>query len=215
MSAAGDAAKAAMHWQPALPFADVLAYCVAQVTEGKGRERHGGDVLFMQQPWVALARSHTVGFCTGQAEKKWLEARRSVIASDDAWFLKEVAGAINYSLFALILLCDREVADGKISEARAAISAQAWLAGVWPTASVAEALAQQKKPPELPAPSWHDRAVLVRLIQFHILTMARAMSERMASMKPPLAVPPLVFPIHESPVLLAKPSSQPAKKASK
>jgi hypothetical protein len=194
MSAALTNAQAAIKWVPPYPFADVLAYCVTQVVHGKGNERHGDGKRFIEQPWVSLAFSHGVGFCTGQTEKKWIEANGSVIATDHARYLNEVAGAINYALFALILLCDREVASKRISPHRVHLSADAWLAGVWPTSDVLEDLSRCVKPPPMPAAALQDRAVLVRLIQFHILKMAKAMHERMERMTPPLVVPPLRFP---------------------
>ncbi|MGL4233801.1 MAG: hypothetical protein ACRCWJ_20705 [Casimicrobium sp.] len=199
MSAALTNAQAAIEWVPPRPFSDVLAFCVAQVTKGKGAERHGGRAPFITQPWVALADAHTVGFLTGQSEKKWHEAHGSVIARDDVRYLCEVAGAINYSLFALILLCDREVAAKRVSPHRVGLSADAWLAGVWPTVDVVEAHLRLVQPPEKPAPAFQDRAVLVRLIQFQVLKMAKAAHERMQRMVPPLNVLPLRFPAPEPP----------------
>jgi hypothetical protein len=194
MSAATQKAHDAIAWTPPYPYADVLAACVEQAMQGKGQERHNAaGAPFIQQPWVKLAKSHSPGFLTGQAEKKWIEANSSAIARDDERFIREVVGAINYSLMALIMLADRELSQGRVSPQRAAMSAAAWLAGVWPNQADYEAFQRQKKW-DGPAFIDHDRTLLIVLTRFQIFVMAKAVHERMAKMDPPMVVPPLRFP---------------------
>ena len=68
--------------------------CVHQGSFGKGNERHGKGEPFARQKWVRLAREHGIGFLTGQAEKKWIEANESIIATDDERYVREVTGAM-------------------------------------------------------------------------------------------------------------------------
>ena len=82
------------------PCVAALAMCVEQVSFGKGNERHGKGEPFARQKWVRLAREHGIGFLTGQAEKKWIEANESIIATDDERYVREVTGAMVYSLMA-------------------------------------------------------------------------------------------------------------------
>ncbi len=194
MSAATQKAHDAIAWTPPYPFADVLAVCVEQATQGKGQERHNAaNAPFIQQPWVKLAKSHSPGFLTGQAEKKWHEANSSAIARDHERFIREVAGAINYSLMALITLADREVSQGRISPQRERLSAAAWLAGVWPNQADYEAFQRQKRW-DSPAYLDHDRTMLIVLTRYQIFVMAKAVQDRVATMDPPMVVTPLRFP---------------------
>lgn len=114
------------------PFSAALAVCIEQAAIGKGEQRHGHGAAFATQPWTDLARRHGKGFLTGQAEKKWIEANRSVIAMDDAWYVREVAGAINYALMAIVVVTFPEVMHGHLTETQRRLPAEVWLSGAWP-----------------------------------------------------------------------------------
>jgi hypothetical protein len=59
------------------PLKPVFADCLDQVRFGKG-QRHGGDAKpFLEQSWAIVAKSHGLGFLTGQAQKKLVEAMES------------------------------------------------------------------------------------------------------------------------------------------
>lgn len=116
----------------AYPFGAALAACIEQVAHGKGEQRHGHGLPFVEQPWVALVRHHGKGFLTGQAEKKWIEANTSMIATEDEWYVREVAGAINYALMAMVLITYPEVLQGALNDAQRRLSAAMWLLDVWP-----------------------------------------------------------------------------------
>jgi len=86
------------------PLFDVLIDAIKQATKGKG-QRHGGDVTpFLEQQWVALAKSHGVGFLTGQASKKLNEAAVKTLAGayETEPFEREVLGAIVYAGMAVL-----------------------------------------------------------------------------------------------------------------
>lgn len=114
------------------PFSAALAECIQQAEFGKGEERHGHGVPFVQQPWVSLARNHGKGFLTGQAEKKWIEANTSVIATDDDWYVREVAGAINYALMAIVIITYPEILQNRVIEMHRHDPASVWLTHAWP-----------------------------------------------------------------------------------
>lgn len=81
------------------PLQAVFDRCIEQVTSGKGEERHGKGLEFFEQPWVDIARTHGIGFLTGQAEKKLKEAQGMDAA--DAWE-REMLGAIVYAAMAIL-----------------------------------------------------------------------------------------------------------------
>lgn len=80
------------------PLQAVFDRCIEQVASGKGEERHGKGLEFFEQPWVDIARTHGIGFLTGQAEKKLREAQSM---DADAWE-REMLGAINYAAKAIL-----------------------------------------------------------------------------------------------------------------
>lgn len=81
------------------PLSNVFDAALSQVTDGKGAERHGQGADFMTQPWVDLARTHGIGFLTGQAAKKLREAQG--FDTQEAWE-REMLGAINYAAMAIL-----------------------------------------------------------------------------------------------------------------
>lgn len=80
------------------PLQAVFDRCIDQAVLGKGEERHGKGLEFFEQPWVDIARTHGIGFLTGQAEKKLREAQSM---DADAWE-REMLGAINYAAMAML-----------------------------------------------------------------------------------------------------------------
>lgn len=81
------------------PLEAIFADALAQVTKGKGAERHSNGAEFMDQPWLALANTHGNGFLTGQSQKKIMEAQG--MTEHDRWE-REMLGAIVYAAMAII-----------------------------------------------------------------------------------------------------------------
>lgn len=61
------------------------------------------------EKWLEIARTHGIGFLTGQAEKKLKEAQGM---DADAWE-REMLGAINYAAMAILYRFVVEQADGR------------------------------------------------------------------------------------------------------
>lgn len=170
------------------PFSAALAVCIEQAATGKGEERHGHGVPFVEQPWTLLARKHGKGFLTGQAEKKWIEANNSVIATDDAWYVREVAGAINYSLMAILTIAYPEVLHNQVTETQRRLPANVWLAGVWPVVQ------PRTTPTTLQWPNADGMRLdhLLVSLQNMVLHMACALCKRLDKMG--IEPPPVTFP---------------------
>jgi hypothetical protein len=81
------------------PLSHIFAAALAQVTNGKGAERHANGAEFMDQPWLHLANVHGNGFLTGQAAKKLDESQG--MTEHDRWE-REMLGAIVYAAMAII-----------------------------------------------------------------------------------------------------------------
>ena len=97
------AEKIKPNWQVQThPLMGVFQAAVAQATSGKGEERHGKGSSFMDQPWVDLAKTHGIGFLTGQADKKLREASKNFGIGSDEWWEKEMLGALNYIAMAIL-----------------------------------------------------------------------------------------------------------------
>ena len=77
---------------------DVLDQAFAQVTHGKGDERHGHGRDFVEHPWVALRDLYGENFLFGQAAKKMAEAGDK----EGEEFEREVLGAIVYAAMAIV-----------------------------------------------------------------------------------------------------------------
>lgn len=92
------------------PLQAVFDRCIEQVTSGKGEERHGHGRDFYDQKWLEVARTHGIGFLTGQAEKKLKEAQGM---DADAWE-REMLGAIVYAAMAILyrFVVERDDVDG-------------------------------------------------------------------------------------------------------
>ena len=79
-----------------------LQAALAQAASGKGDSRHSTGQDFLEQPIMAITRTHGVGFPMGQAAKKIEEASR--MTPDRA--RHEVLGAIVYLAAAWIAMGD-------------------------------------------------------------------------------------------------------------
>ena len=170
------------------PYPEALAFCIAQALSGKGEQRHGFGRPFVQQVWVDLARKHGVGFLTGQSEKKWIEANTFIIATDDARYCAEVAGAINYGLMALLWLREPDLRrHGDMGGNRLQLSAAIWLGSVWPKYEATYHSATRATPPS-PAFNSDDKFTAFQ-VQMQVLMMAHALCERLARLPAVTSLP--------------------------
>lgn len=80
-------------------FIDCLDKISKQVFEGKGKERHGRDLEFQNQPWRLIADHVGPEFLEGQAVKKILELKN---LPDFPAFSREILGAIVYLIMSLM-----------------------------------------------------------------------------------------------------------------
>ncbi len=96
------------------PLESVFNDAIAQATNGKGEERHGQGIPFLEQKWLRLAESHGIGFLSGQAQKKIEEAMNyyhqfGVKAdTEKAWWEREMLGALNYLAMAILYVRIKE-----------------------------------------------------------------------------------------------------------
>ena len=75
------------------PLQSVFTSAIEQVVSGKGKRHGGGEIPFMEQPWVHYAKMHGRGFLTGQAAKKLEEAVSKPTVAD---MERELLGAMVY-----------------------------------------------------------------------------------------------------------------------
>lgn len=78
----------------------VLQKALYQAQDGKGHERHGNGLSFLEQPALTITRAVGLGFPLGQAMKKIQESQR--MDTDAA--KRELLGAINYLAAAVLFL---------------------------------------------------------------------------------------------------------------
>ena len=78
----------------------VLQKALYQAQDGKGAERHGNGLSFMDQPALTITRAVGLGFPLGQAMKKIQECQRM----DPDAAKRELLGAINYLAAAILSL---------------------------------------------------------------------------------------------------------------
>jgi hypothetical protein len=86
------------------PLNEIFNDAVDQCAGGKGQERHGMGMTFLEQKWSRLAKDHGIGFLTGQAQKKLEEAMAfyNTHGKPDAeWWDREMLGAIVYLAMAV------------------------------------------------------------------------------------------------------------------
>lgn len=74
----------------------VLTKALHQAQDGKGKERHSNGLPFDQQPIMVIGQLAGMGFQTGQAIKKAVEAQGMVKRGDFAAAEREILGAVNY-----------------------------------------------------------------------------------------------------------------------
>lgn len=74
----------------------ILCKALHQAQDGKGKERHDNGEAFLDQPIMGIAHLVGMGFQTGQAIKKTVEAHGMVNRGDLAAAEREILGAINY-----------------------------------------------------------------------------------------------------------------------
>jgi hypothetical protein len=74
----------------------VLTKALHQAQDGKGAERHSNGLPFDQQPIIVIGQLAGMGFQTGQAIKKAVEAQGMVKRGDFAAAEREILGAVNY-----------------------------------------------------------------------------------------------------------------------
>lgn len=86
------------------PLAGVLQLALDQSQNGKGVERHGNGLPFLQQPIMNIARMTGTGYQIGQAMKKGQESMR--LPADRAQ--AELLGAINYLAAAYLLIGEQK-----------------------------------------------------------------------------------------------------------
>lgn len=92
----------------------VLTRALEQAQAGKGKERHAGEgQAFEDQPIIQIGNLTGMGFQTGQAIKKAVEAQRMVTRGHLAAAEREMLGAINYLATACIEINKRATADMK------------------------------------------------------------------------------------------------------
>ena len=96
------------------PLQTIFDQCIEQAASGKGEERHGHGVPFMEQPWHQIAERQGLGFLAGQAEKKIGEASAMIQANPGRdgveFWQKEIRGAINYLAMAMLYV-EEQVAE--------------------------------------------------------------------------------------------------------
>lgn len=81
-------------------FKKVLEEAFEQMSQGKGRERHGHGLKFDEQPWKTITDNVGLGFVLGQAIKKIMELKSFEVTSA-AW-KREALGAMVYLTMAIM-----------------------------------------------------------------------------------------------------------------
>ena len=82
----------------------VLMMAHDQAANGKGKERHANGEKFEDQPIMSIAKSHGMGYQTGQAAKKLQEAHKLLKLRGKDAAIKEILGAINYAAAAVLFI---------------------------------------------------------------------------------------------------------------
>lgn len=91
-------------------FLKILQEAADQVFNGKGKERHGHNAPFENQPWRHIVDNVGIGFLLGQALKKLMELRTFIprentpAAKEQAHssWRREALGAIVYLVMAIM-----------------------------------------------------------------------------------------------------------------
>lgn len=82
---------------------DVLLGAYNQAARGKGKERHGNDLPFHEQPIMQIAKMSGIGGHVYQIMKKAQEAGNMVGRGDLDAAMHEFRGVINYAAAAILL----------------------------------------------------------------------------------------------------------------
>lgn len=80
-------------------FNDILKRIYSIVFEGKGKERHGQELSFENQPWRFIADHIGSQFMDGQAIKKIIELKNM---NSLPAYEREILGAISYLIMSLM-----------------------------------------------------------------------------------------------------------------
>ena len=91
----------------------ILCKALHQAQEGKGAERHANDRAFDAQPIMGIGDLVGMGFQTGQAIKKTVEAHGMVNRNQLDAAERELLGAINYLAAAVLRINQLAVAKMK------------------------------------------------------------------------------------------------------
>lgn len=88
-------------------FQAILDSVYNEITAGKGKQRHGQDTSFSQQPWKYITDGVGTGFAVGQAIKKLIEIKKyhdNNLNTEEgmlAW-KREALGAVVYIIMAIM-----------------------------------------------------------------------------------------------------------------
>lgn len=91
----------------------VLMMAHDQAANGKGKERHANGEKFEDQPIMSIAKSHGMGYQTGQAAKKLQEAHKLLKLRGKDAAIKEILGAINYAAAAVLFIEQMDEGESK------------------------------------------------------------------------------------------------------
>ena len=84
------------------PLLDTLCRALQQAQDGKGKERHANGKPFLEQPIMVIGNLVGLGFHTGQAVKKTVEAHGMLNRGQHEAAHRELLGAINFLAAAAI-----------------------------------------------------------------------------------------------------------------
>lgn len=78
------------------PLLNTLCLALQQAQDGKGKERHANGLPFLEQPIMVIGNLVGLGFHTGQAIKKTVEAHGMLNRGQHEAAHRELLGAINF-----------------------------------------------------------------------------------------------------------------------
>ena len=94
-------------------LARILKMAYDQASAGKGKERHANGRKFDDQPIMAIAKDHGLGYQTGQAEKKLKESHTLLKLKGKEAAIRELLGVINYTAAAIAFIENMEEGETK------------------------------------------------------------------------------------------------------
>lgn len=92
------------------PLFIIFNEALQQATTGKGEAHFGKGHDFIEQPWLHYAKTHGIGFLTGQAVKKIEEAAMNIDTMTHEEWEKEMLNAIVYAGMAIMFKNMRHIA---------------------------------------------------------------------------------------------------------